>query len=201
MFFSLFLSFLPSPESFSACSALQKCVPARDVMLTCAVLFAVFSSLQLHRVCLQTNRMGQLVFLTACSADRSMDITVNTLSCFCRVVKCSCWWTRPSAVFLSGRSRLCSAWGRLVDPRLFKVIRVTVHKINELLLLLLFHTCSLSPYSTLQSFPVCFNGKSIGWINKSNNQWAQGSRQDRVPGRHKPKTRVCVRKGLRMTQC
>lgn len=46
-----------------------------------------------------------------------------------------CWWTRPSAAFLVARSRLRSAWGRLVDLRLFKVIIVTVHKINMQLLL------------------------------------------------------------------
>lgn len=96
-----------------------------------------------------------------------------------------CWWTRPSAAFLFARSRLCSAWGRLVDPRLFKVIRVTVHKINRLLLLPLLPRL-LASYSSIQSFPVCLNGKNIGWINRSNNQCAQGSRQDRVPGRNNP---------------
>lgn len=96
-----------------------------------------------------------------------------------------CWRTRPSAAFLVARSRLCSAWGRLVDPGLFKVIRVTVHKINGLLLLALLPRL-LPPYSSVQSFPVCLNGKYTVWINKSNNQWAQGSRQDRVPWRSNP---------------
>lgn len=36
---------------------------------------------------LQTNRMAWPLSLTVCSADRSMGITVNTLSCFCWVVE------------------------------------------------------------------------------------------------------------------
>lgn len=41
------------------------------------------------------------------------------------------WWTRPSAAFPFATSRLCSTRGRIVDPRLLKVIRVTVHKIDR----------------------------------------------------------------------
>lgn len=51
-------------------------------MLTHVVLFAVWTSLQLQQVRLLTNPMAWLVSLTACSADRSMSITVNALSCF-----------------------------------------------------------------------------------------------------------------------
>lgn len=74
----------------------------------------------------------------------------------------------------------------LSNPRLFKVIRVTVHRINRLHLLPLLPS-SLSSYNSRQSFPVHLNGKNIGQINKSNSQWAQRSRQDRVPGRNKPR--------------
>lgn len=100
MFLSVFL-FPPSPGSLSTCNTLQKCVPTKDVLLTRAVLFAVCSFLQLPRVCLQTNRMGQLVSLTVCSADRSMGITVNTLSCFCRVVECLSLMDTPIGCFSS----------------------------------------------------------------------------------------------------
>ncbi len=146
-------SIFPSLTRFLVCmcNTLQKCVPTEDVVLTRAVLFAVCSSLQLHRVCLQTNRMGQLVSLTVCSADRSMGITVNTPSCFCRVVECLLLMDTPIGCFPLRQIKVCSAWGRLVDPRLFKVIRVTVHKINRLLLLPM-PLCLLPPYRSVQSF-------------------------------------------------
>lgn len=57
-------------------------------MLTHVVLFAVCTSLQLQQVRLLTNPMARLVSLSACSPERSMGITVNALSCFCRVVEC-----------------------------------------------------------------------------------------------------------------
>lgn len=96
---SMFLSFSPSPDFLSMCNTLPKCVPTEDVVLTHAVLFAVCSALQLRRLCLQTNRMGQLVSLTVCSAERSMGITVNTLSCFCRVVECLLLMDTPIGCF------------------------------------------------------------------------------------------------------
>lgn len=100
------------------------------------------------------------LWLCAVLTDRWASQLIPSLV-FVELWNACCWWTRPSAAFLFARSRLCPAWGRLVDPRLFKVIRVTVHKINRLLLLPLLLRLQ-PPYSSVQSFPVPLNGKNIG---------------------------------------
>lgn len=51
-----------------------------EVVLTHVVLFAICTSVHLQQLRLLTNPMARLVSPTA---DRSMGITVNALSCFC----------------------------------------------------------------------------------------------------------------------
>lgn len=106
----------------------------KEVVLTHVGPFAVCSSLQLQQVRLLTDPMARLVSLAACSADRSMGITVNAPSCFCRVVECLLLMDTPVACFLRGRALIPLPREGPVDGKLFKMIRVTVHKINPLLL-------------------------------------------------------------------
>lgn len=77
-------------------------------MLTHVVLFAFCTSLQLQQVRLLTNPMARLVSLSACSAERSMGITVNALSCFCRVVECLLLMDTPVACFLRCQAKALS---------------------------------------------------------------------------------------------
>ena len=70
-----------------------------EVVLTYVVLFAVCTSLQLQQLRLLTNPMARPVSLTAGRAERSMGITVNALSCFCRVVECLLQMDTPVACF------------------------------------------------------------------------------------------------------
>lgn len=79
-----------------------------EVVLTHVVLFAVCTSLQLLQVCFLTNPMARLVSLSACSPERSMGITVNALSCFCRVVECLLLMDTPVACFLRCQTRALS---------------------------------------------------------------------------------------------
>lgn len=85
----------------------------REVVLTHVVLFAVCTSLQLQQVRLLSNAMARLVSLTACSADRSMGITVNALSCFCRLVECLLLMYTPVACFLRCQTKALrtNPWG------------------------------------------------------------------------------------------
>lgn len=58
------------------------------------------------------------------------------------------WWTHPSAAIPLTTSRLCSTRGRIVDPRLLKMIRVTVHKIDR-------HHPLLPPNTFTSSLQLC----------------------------------------------
>lgn len=94
----VFFIFLSAPQVLFLRNTVAKY--KGEVVLTHVVLFAVCTSLQLQQVCLLTNPVARLVSLTACSADRSMGITVNALSCFCRVVECLLLMDTPVACFL-----------------------------------------------------------------------------------------------------
>lgn len=59
----------------------------------------------------------------------------------------------------------CFARGRFVDPRLFKVIRVTVQN-NQYASLTPPSPQFLPPHETVQAFPLPFSGEDAGWINK-----------------------------------
>lgn len=89
-------------------SFFAQCKYKGEVVLTHVVLFAVCTSLQLQQVRFLTNPMARLVSLSACSPERSMGITVNALSCFCRVVECLLLMDTPVACFLRCQTRALS---------------------------------------------------------------------------------------------
>lgn len=134
-----------SPHSLSICNTLLKICsnwrcPVDPHCPFCCLQFL-----------LQTNRMARPLSLTVCSADRSMGITVNTLSCFCWVVEFvdagyahQLLSSLPDQGFgLLGDSLSipsCSKWSESLSA-----------KINRLLLLLLLPSL-LSPYKSGQFF-------------------------------------------------
>lgn len=87
-----------------------------------SLLFAVPVSRQIEWA-------GLSLWLWAVLPDRWASQLIRSLV-FVELWNVCCWWIRPSPAFLWARSRFCSAGGQVVDPRLFKVIRVTVRKIN-----------------------------------------------------------------------
>lgn len=91
-----------------------------------------------------------------------------------------CWWTRPSVALLFAWWRLCSSPG---DGSSIPQCSMWSESLSTESIGFSCSPCLLLPHRIVQSFPVHHNGKS-GCVNKSNNQWAQGSRQDRVPGRN-----------------
>lgn len=106
----------------------RKCVQTEDALLTYTVHFAVVNHDQ--PLLLDKSNRARLWVLT----NRWTPQLIPPLV-FVKLYNVCCWWTRPSAAFLAAWSRLWSTWGRLVDLWLFKVITVTVHRINRLLLL------------------------------------------------------------------
>lgn len=72
-----------SPKSWFICN---NCVPVSSWPVLSFLLFSVTYN-YIGTVSKQI-KLDQLVSLTMCSTDRSMDITANSLSCFCWVVEC-----------------------------------------------------------------------------------------------------------------
>lgn len=136
LFISSFLSFSPQrlPQHISEmCSNWGHCWPTLSFLL-----FAVPYN---YTGSVSRQIEWAVLSLTVCGTDRSIGITVNTLTCFCRVVECLPLTDTPIGGFF-----LAPGCG-VVDLCLFKVIRVIVHKINRLLLLLLTSPSTGSFYS------------------------------------------------------
>lgn len=128
----------------------MSCWPTLSILL-----FAVPVSRQIEWASLS-------LWLCAVLTDRWASQLIPSLV-FVELWNVCCCWIRPSAAFLPAGPRFCSAGGQLVNPKLFKVIRVTVCKINSFLILPL-HPSLLSPYKSGQIFQYIFC-----CINKSNN--------------------------------
>lgn len=127
------LSFPPSPDFLSMYKNVfqlkTSCWPALSFLLF-AVPYNYIGS-----VSRQIEWSSSSLWLCAALTDRWASQLIPSLV-FVELWNVCRWWTRPSAALLFARSRLCfPPLGWLVDPRLFKVIRVTVRKINRLLML------------------------------------------------------------------